>query len=50
MGELSDASSPHYLRRKTPTREEEDEMHHTAHDQCFVANSVKTDVKVASGD
>ena len=35
---------------KTPTREEEDEMHHAAHDQCFVANSVKTDVKVASGD
>lgn len=35
---------------KTPTREEEDEMHHAAHDQCFIANSVKTDVKVASGD
>jgi organic hydroperoxide reductase OsmC/OhrA len=33
---------------KTPTREEEDQMHHAAHDQCFIANSVKTDVKVSS--
>jgi organic hydroperoxide reductase OsmC/OhrA len=33
---------------KTPTREEEDQMHHAAHEQCFIANSVKTDVKVSS--
>jgi organic hydroperoxide reductase OsmC/OhrA len=32
---------------KTPTREEEDQMHHAAHEQCFIANSVKTDVKVS---
>jgi organic hydroperoxide reductase OsmC/OhrA len=31
---------------KTPTPEEEDQMHHLAHEQCFIANSVKTDVKV----
>jgi len=33
---------------KTPTREEEDQMHHAAHEQCFIANSVKTDVRVES--
>ena len=31
---------------KTPTREEEDQMHHAAHEQCFIANSVKTEIKV----
>ena len=31
---------------KTPSREEEEQMHHTAHEQCFIANSVKTDIKV----
>src|SRR4029079_11247580 len=35
-----------YAGAKTPTREEEDQMHHAAHDQCFIANSVKTDIKV----
>jgi organic hydroperoxide reductase OsmC/OhrA len=35
-----------YAGTKTPTREEEDQMHHAAHDQCFIANSVKTDIKV----
>ena len=29
---------------KTPTREELDQMHHSAHDECFIANSVKTEV------
>jgi len=33
-------------RDKTPTREEEDAMHHAAHEQCFIANSVKTDIRV----
>jgi len=33
---------------KTPTSEEEDQMHHAAHEQCFIANSVKTDVRVES--
>lgn len=29
-----------------PTREEIDDMHHAAHDSCFLANSVKTDIRV----
>ena len=28
-----------------PTREQIDAMHHKAHDECFIANSVKTDVR-----
>jgi organic hydroperoxide reductase OsmC/OhrA len=35
-----------YAGSKTPTREEEDQLHHAAHEQCFIANSVKTDIKV----
>jgi len=35
-----------YAGSKTPTSEEEDAMHHAAHEQCFIANSVKTEVKV----
>jgi organic hydroperoxide reductase OsmC/OhrA len=31
---------------KKPTPEEEEQMHHAAHEQCFISNSVKTDVKV----
>ena len=31
---------------KQPTAEEIDEMNHAAHDQCFIANSVKTEVTV----
>ena len=31
---------------KQPTSQELDEMNHAAHDQCFIANSVKTEVKV----
>jgi organic hydroperoxide reductase OsmC/OhrA len=31
---------------KKPTAEELDKMHHAAHEQCFIANSVKTDVTV----
>jgi organic hydroperoxide reductase OsmC/OhrA len=31
---------------KTPTHEEEEQMHEAAHDQCFIANSVKTIIKV----
>jgi organic hydroperoxide reductase OsmC/OhrA len=32
---------------KRPTPEEESRLHHQAHDGCFIAQSVKTDVKVA---
>src|SRR4051794_6975562 len=31
---------------KEPSAEELDKMHHTAHEQCFIANSVKTEVTV----
>ena len=31
---------------KKPSAEELDKMHHGAHDQCFIANSVKTEVTV----
>jgi organic hydroperoxide reductase OsmC/OhrA len=31
---------------KQPTAEELDEMNHAAHDQCFIANSVKTEVTI----
>jgi organic hydroperoxide reductase OsmC/OhrA len=34
---------------KRPTAEEEQTLHHGAHEQCFIANSIKTDVKVVSG-
>jgi len=31
---------------KKPTAEELDKMHHAAHENCFIANSVKTEVTV----
>ena len=31
---------------RTPSAEQLDKMHHAAHENCFVANSVKTDVTV----
>jgi organic hydroperoxide reductase OsmC/OhrA len=31
---------------KTPTAEELDKMHHAAHENCFIANSVRTEVAV----
>jgi organic hydroperoxide reductase OsmC/OhrA len=31
---------------KQPTSQEIEEMNHMAHDQCFIANSVKTEVAV----
>jgi organic hydroperoxide reductase OsmC/OhrA len=33
---------------RRPTAEELDHLHHEAHDQCFIANSVKTAVRVAA--
>ncbi len=29
----------------TPTRKQLDQMHHEAHEECFIANSVKTEVR-----
>jgi organic hydroperoxide reductase OsmC/OhrA len=31
---------------RQPSKEELDKMHHAAHDQCFIANSVKTEITV----
>jgi organic hydroperoxide reductase OsmC/OhrA len=31
---------------KTPSAEELDAMHHRAHEECYIANSVKTEVRV----
>jgi organic hydroperoxide reductase OsmC/OhrA len=30
---------------KQPTRTELDQLHHHAHDECFIANSVLTEVR-----
>jgi len=38
-----------YSGERIPTPADEDRLHHAAHEQCFIANSIKTDVKV-TGD
>jgi organic hydroperoxide reductase OsmC/OhrA len=35
-----------YSGARRPTAEEEEALHHSAHEQCFIANSVKTNVVV----
>lgn len=35
-----------YTGTKTPTAEEEDALHHAAHEQCFIAQSVRTAITV----
>jgi organic hydroperoxide reductase OsmC/OhrA len=35
-----------YSGGKLPTAADEDRLHHAAHEQCFIANSIKTEVKV----
>jgi len=35
-----------YAGARTPSREEVEQMHHAAHEQCYIANSVKTEVRV----
>jgi organic hydroperoxide reductase OsmC/OhrA len=39
-----------YSGEKRPTPAEEDELHHRAHEQCFISNSVKTAVTVAASE
>jgi organic hydroperoxide reductase OsmC/OhrA len=34
----------HYGGEKRPSRAEEDALHHAAHEECFIASSVKTEV------
>ena len=36
-----------YAGDKRPSHEQEAELHHKAHDGCFISQSVKTEVKVA---
>lgn len=36
-----------FSHERQPTREELDRLHHEAHDACFIANSVKTEVRCA---
>jgi len=31
---------------KLPTREDVERLHHLAHEKCFIANSIKTEVVV----
>lgn len=38
----------HFSGERLPTREEIDAMHHGAHEECFIANSVKTEVRIES--
>jgi organic hydroperoxide reductase OsmC/OhrA len=35
-----------YAGDKRPTPEQSSQLHHAAHEQCFIANSIKTDVAV----
>lgn len=35
---------------KQPTKAEVERLHHLAHEQCFIANSVKTEIVVQSRD
>jgi organic hydroperoxide reductase OsmC/OhrA len=35
-----------YGGEKRPTAEDEDRLHRLAHEQCFIANSVKTEITV----
>jgi organic hydroperoxide reductase OsmC/OhrA len=39
-----------YAGEKRPSAEEEARLHHLAHEQCFIANSVKTEVSVAAAE
>lgn len=36
-----------YSGDKRPTDDEEQRLHHQAHEKCFIANSIKTEVKIA---
>jgi organic hydroperoxide reductase OsmC/OhrA len=38
-----------YAGEKAPSRDDEERLHHAAHEQCFISQSVKTDVQVKLG-
>ncbi len=37
-----------YSGQKLPSASDEQRLHHEAHEQCFIANSIKTQVQVAA--
>jgi organic hydroperoxide reductase OsmC/OhrA len=37
-----------YSGDKMPSPSDEQDLHHQAHEQCFIANSIKTEVKVSA--
>jgi organic hydroperoxide reductase OsmC/OhrA len=39
-----------YSGAKLPTPADEERLHHLAHEQCFITNSIKTEVVVRAGD
>ena len=39
-----------YSGGKVPTAEDEAHLHHLAHEQCYIANSIKTEVTVKGAD
>jgi organic hydroperoxide reductase OsmC/OhrA len=38
-----------YRGERLPSGQDEEDLHHLAHEQCFIANSIKTQVKVQRG-
>jgi organic hydroperoxide reductase OsmC/OhrA len=38
-----------YSGKKLPAPADEEHLHHLAHEQCFIANSIKTEVIVGGG-
>ena len=36
----------HFSGDVQPTREQIERLHHRAHEECFIANSVKSDVRI----
>ena len=38
-----------YGGEKQPTPAEEAELHHRAHEQCYIANSIKTEIRIVGG-
>lgn len=38
-----------YSGEKLPTPADEEHLHHEAHEQCFIANSIKSEVRVEKG-
>ncbi len=42
--------SPRITYREAPTPAREAELHHRAHEECFISNSVKTNIVVRAGE